>query len=79
MNCFWRPIDQQRRVDSAPHKQLGHGLYEMWARCDLCSWSGPIPNFALAVKGGLTAEFCSKCMTDGRTLEDVRAAGWICQ
>lgn len=79
MSTFWRPIAESRRVDNASHKQIGHQLYEMWCRCDLCGWSGPSPNFALAAKGGFTAEFCSSCMIDGRKLAELQAEGWICQ
>ena len=63
MSTFWKPVKSSRVVwgRGNVHKQLGHGLYQLWARCDICCRSGEYGAFNLFERGQESATICDQC------------------
>jgi hypothetical protein len=72
---FWRPV-RGIPADGSQVKELGHGLYELWSRCDNCDWSGSALRFVIGRRGELDGWFCDTCTGDERFLEELLAHGW---
>lgn len=77
MTCFWRPVPgllghPMNKVEQA-------GLREMWCRCDLCLWSGPLEKFMLGARRGDTIEICCDCQRDANLIRMMLREGWVFQ
>lgn len=76
MSTFWRPVPGNVMRPRDAYLQRHGGLSEMWARCDLCQWSGPICDFILAGKNGQTRELCFTCGEDADVIKHLINDGW---
>ena len=80
MSVFWKPIHPPVRevTPASRYKRLGSGLYELWARCDICHASGPHHRFASIFKGELLAHVCDgpDCGGAEDTWVNLRGDGW---
>lgn len=78
VSTFWRPValGQGHTWGEAPLKRLGSGAYELWCRCDLCSWSGPLGRFVRFHKGPDMSTLCDGCTGDEGLVKTMQAEGW---
>jgi hypothetical protein len=63
MSVFWRPITAGEYPQFAPpYRQVRRGVVcVLWARCDLCRWSGPLTRFVTLKRGD---DSCNICLHD---------------
>jgi hypothetical protein len=59
-------------------KRLGHGLYKLWLRCDMCEWSGPFEQFTVVVNHDFDedAAICDECARHDDLWQALFALGW---
>ena len=79
MATFWRP-KTKKCLDTAIdayRKQLGTGVYLLWARCDLCSWSGPFSSFWSFHKGPDECQLCEPCYRQYGIRDAMLEQGWL--
>lgn len=78
MSTFWKPVGPRTAVNlgNNPMKLLGHGLYALWARCDLCCYSGAFHEFTLFERRGQSGSVCAQCCGDEVTVRWLLDTGW---
>ena len=78
MTTFWKPQPLDRPLEHAhsPRKYLGSGVYVLWARCDVCSWSGSFEHFELFECGPQQVTVCERCCADEGIAAGIADLGW---
>lgn len=76
MKPFWHPVRGTVVRSGSPQKQLGHGLYELWARCCLCGLSGPFTGYVTIHRQGLFEYVCEPCWAKPETVQGLTWLGW---
>lgn len=81
MSVFWKPVtrDIYLHHESVYRKKLGAGLYILWARCDVCTWSGAYDHFVVGYRTRPQFEgvICEACMTDENFVNQMLGDGWV--
>jgi hypothetical protein len=76
MNPYWKPIAAGRATGGPNEKLLGHGIYALWGRCDVCNYSGPWDACVAAYRADSQSVICRICWFDGECGALMRAEGW---
>jgi hypothetical protein len=78
MVTFWKPVSksEDHLTPASRYKELGNGVYELWARCDLCARSNPFYEFALWEKGEDSSTICASCNSLANVERLLRVDGW---
>jgi hypothetical protein len=76
VNPYWKPIPRERATGGPNEKQLGHGIYALWGRCDACSWSGPWRECVAMYKSNAQSVICDPCWRSADIGALMRAEGW---
>jgi hypothetical protein len=78
VTTFWKPIKGAGPLPAGSHrlKALGSGLYQLWARCDLCHDSAPFDQFVLWERGDDVGSLCSSCDSRSDIAPELQADGW---
>lgn len=78
MSTFWKP-----RPNVGPHtpgspvtKVLGHMVYVLWCRCDLCFASGPSTWYHMWERGQQTSQLCDQCDDQVLAAGELVKDGW---
>lgn len=81
MSTFWKPITTARVMDlpATPCKKLGQGVYALWCRCDLCTWSGPFESFNLLEhpEHAHASTICDGCRKSEDLMLQLERDGWV--
>jgi hypothetical protein len=78
VSTFWKPRGRGRIGTAIPayRKQLGHAVYELWFRCDLCFKSDPFPAAYTWRRGLDESQLCAACDTAAMQDDALRGEGW---
>jgi hypothetical protein len=78
MTAFWRPTTNPALKIEAPRllRRAAGIVTVLWARCDLCGWSGPFRDFVQAMQGPAGMDVCDDCMGDERNVRYLLEHGW---
>jgi hypothetical protein len=76
MSIFWKPIHSSGVDRRAPIKKLGNTFWQLWARCNVCCWTGPFERFFVMERKGESATVCDGCMGDEQNVQAFRELGW---
>jgi hypothetical protein len=80
VSTFWRPTTSGVTSSSCSpgHAHGPSCAGVLWARCDLCRWSGPMTRFMVAWRGDACSTICDHdwCTGNPQLVAAMEADGW---
>jgi hypothetical protein len=78
VSTFWKPLSRDRAPGppGGRLKHLGTGVYQLWARCDLCHYSAPFDEFVLWERGTDVGSLCGSCDAREEITSELEQDGW---
>jgi hypothetical protein len=61
MGTFWYPLPARRASPILEMKAFSGATFALWARCDICFYSGPFREFSVLYRGSEEGVVCGKC------------------
>jgi hypothetical protein len=79
MTTFWRPCPPYKAWGECPHPHqvIDRQLCTLWARCELCGYSGEFSDFVLYERGRESATVCDQCNANEQQVVPMVMEGWV--